>query len=167
MLTLNLNLLWTVVNVIVLFLLLRKFLYKPVMDIVAKRQQQADAVLAEAEAAKAEAQSALNEADAKLRGADAEAAQRVAAGEQQAEKEKEQLIAAARSQAEAIVADGRAAAEAQRAEVIDKANAEAADIARSACEKLLRRSLTEQDDAMLLDDLMQKAGSGDGEKVQQ
>ena len=32
MLTLNLNLLYTVVNVLVLFLLLRKFLYKPVMN---------------------------------------------------------------------------------------------------------------------------------------
>ena len=30
MLTLNLNLLYTVVNILVLFLLLRKFLYKPV-----------------------------------------------------------------------------------------------------------------------------------------
>ena len=33
MLTLNLNLLYTVVNVLILFLLLRKFLYKPVMGI--------------------------------------------------------------------------------------------------------------------------------------
>ena len=40
MLTLNLNLLYTVVNVLVLFLLLRKFLYKPVMNIIAQRQKQ-------------------------------------------------------------------------------------------------------------------------------
>ena len=36
MLTLNLNLLYTVVNVLILFLLLRKFLYKPVMGIIAQ-----------------------------------------------------------------------------------------------------------------------------------
>ena len=35
MLTLNLNLLRTVVNVLVLLLLLRKFLYRPVMNIIA------------------------------------------------------------------------------------------------------------------------------------
>lgn len=29
MLTLNLNILWTVVNILVLFVLLRKFLYRP------------------------------------------------------------------------------------------------------------------------------------------
>ena len=39
MLTLNLNLLYTVVNILVLFLLLRKFLYKPVMNIIAQRQK--------------------------------------------------------------------------------------------------------------------------------
>ena len=42
MLTLNLNLLYTVVNILVLFLLLRKFLYKPVMNIIAQRQKQVD-----------------------------------------------------------------------------------------------------------------------------
>ena len=48
MLTLNLNLLYTVVNVLVLFLLLRKFLYKPVMNIIAQRQKQVDDALAAA-----------------------------------------------------------------------------------------------------------------------
>ena len=45
MLTLNLNLLYTVVNILVLFLLLRKFLYKPVMNIIAQRQKQVDDAL--------------------------------------------------------------------------------------------------------------------------
>ena len=42
MLTLNLNLLYTVVNVLVLFFLLRKFLFKPVADIIAQRQKLVD-----------------------------------------------------------------------------------------------------------------------------
>ena len=49
MLTLNLNLLYTVVNVLILFLLLRKFLYKPVMGIIAQRQKQVDDALNAAE----------------------------------------------------------------------------------------------------------------------
>ena len=52
MLTLNLNLLYTVVNILVLFLLLRKFLYKPVMNIIAQRQKQVDDALAAAETSK-------------------------------------------------------------------------------------------------------------------
>mgnify|MGYP002737791582 CR=1 FL=1 len=52
MLTLNLNLLWTVVNVLILFLLLRKFLYKPVMNVIAQRQKQIDDAIAAAESSK-------------------------------------------------------------------------------------------------------------------
>ena len=66
MLTLNLNLLWTVVNVLVLFLLLRKFLYRPVMNIIAERQKQVDDALAAAETSKSEAAAALNAAQDKL-----------------------------------------------------------------------------------------------------
>ena len=68
MLTLNLNLLYTVVNVLILFLLLRKFLYKPVMGIIAQRQKQVDDALNAAETSKKEAAAAMNAAQDKLRG---------------------------------------------------------------------------------------------------
>ena len=94
MLTLNLNLLYTVVNILVLFLLLRKFLYKPVMNIIAQRQKQVDDALNAAETSKQEAAATLNDAQAKLRNVDTEAAARRTAYEQQAEKDKQQLLAA-------------------------------------------------------------------------
>ena len=59
MLTLNINLLYTVVNVLLLFLLLRKFLYKPVMNIIEQRQKQVDDAMAAAETSKTEAKTAL------------------------------------------------------------------------------------------------------------
>ena len=110
MLTLNLNLLYTVVNILVLFLLLRKFLYKPVMNIIAQRQKQVDDALNAAETSKQEAAAALNDAQAKLRNVDVEAAARRTAYEQQAEKDKQQLLADAQKQADAILAEGKAAA---------------------------------------------------------
>ena len=103
MLTLNLNLLYTVVNILVLFLLLRKFLYKPVMNIIAQRQKQVD--------------DALN---------------------------------------------AKAAAEAERQHKLRQADAQTTALARAMCEKLLARNLNEQDDARLLDDLLEKAGAENG-----
>ena len=38
MLKLDMNLLWTVVNVLIMYALLRKFLFKPVQDVIAKRK---------------------------------------------------------------------------------------------------------------------------------
>lgn len=162
MLTLNLNLLYTVVNVLVLFLLLRKFLYKPVMNIIAQRQKQVDDALNAAETSKKEAAAAMNAAQEKLRGVDNEAAARRTAYEQQAETEKQQLLADARKQADAIVAEGKTAAEAERQNKLRQADAQTTALARAMCEKLLSRNLTEQDDARLLDDLLEKAGAEHG-----
>lgn len=162
MLTLNLNLLYTVVNILVLFLLLRKFLYKPVMNIIAQRQKQVDDALNAAETSKKEAAAAMNAAQEKLRGVDNEAAARRTAYEQQAETEKQQLLADARKQADAIVAEGKAAAEAERQNKLRQADAQTTALARVMCEKLLSRNLTEQDDARLLDDLLEKAGAEHG-----
>lgn len=162
MLTLNLNLLYTVVNILVLFLLLRKFLYKPVMNIIAQRQKQVDDALNAAETSKQEATAALNDAQAKLRNVDAEAAARRAAYEQQAEKDKQQLLADAQKQADAILAEGKAAAEAERQHKLRQADAQTTALARAMCEKLLVRNLNEQDDARLLDDLLEKAGAENG-----
>ena len=162
MLTLNLNLLYTVVNVLVLFLLLRKFLYKPVMNIIAQRQKQVDDALAAAETSKKEAAATLNTAQDKLRNVDAEAAALRTAYEEQAEKEKQQLLADAQKQADAIVAEGKRNAEAERQHKLREADAQTTALAREMCEKLLARNLTQQDDARLLDDLLQKAGVDDG-----
>ena len=107
MLTLNLNLLYTVVNVLILFLLLRKFLYKPVMGIIAQRQKQVDDALNAAETSKKEAAAAMNAAQDKLRNVDTEAAARRETYEQQAETAKQQLLAEAQKQADAIVAEAR------------------------------------------------------------
>ena len=162
MLTLNLNLLWTVVNVLILFLLLRKFLYKPVMNVIAQRQKQIDDAIAAAETSKQDAAAALTSAEDKLRNVDAEAAARREAYEKRAEVEKQQLLADAQKQADEIVAAGKAAVEIERQNKLREADAQATALARSMCEKLLKHNLTAQDDDQLLDDLLQKAGAGNG-----
>ena len=162
MLKLDLNLLWTVVDVLILYVLLRKFLFKPIQNVLDQRQKTIEADIAAAKTSKTEAAAALTTAQDKLRNVDNEAAARREAYEKQAEKEKEQLLQDAQRQADAIVAEGKAAAEAEHARRLRDANAETSALARDMCEKLLARNLTQQDDARLLDDLLQKAGDSNG-----
>ena len=61
-----------------------------------------------------------------------------------------------------ILAEGKAAAEAERQHKLRQADAQTTALARAMCEKLLARSLNEQDDARLLDDLLEKAGAENG-----
>ncbi len=165
MLKLDINLLYTVVNVLIMYALLRKFLFKPVQDVLDKRQQMVEANLADAQDAKTKAKAALAAANDKLQSVDAEAAARREASEQQAEKQKEQLLADAQRQADAIVAEGKAAAEEERASKLRQADAQIADLTRTVCAKVLERNLTQQDDERLLADLLQKAGDSDGKRV--
>ena len=162
MLKLDLNLLWTVVDVLILYVLLRKFLFKPIQNVLDQRQKTIEADIAAAQTSKTEAAAALTTAQDKLRNVDNEAAARREAYEQQAEKEKQQLMADAQKQADAIVAEGKAAAEAERQHKLREADAQTTALARAMCEKLLERNLTAQDDARLLDDLLEKAGAGNG-----
>ena len=64
--------------------------------------------------------------------------------------------------ADEIVAAGKAAVEIERQNKLREADAQATALARSMCEKLLKHNLTAQDDDQLLDDLLQKAGAGNG-----
>ena len=162
MLKLDINLLYTVVNILVMYALLRKFLFKPVQDVLDKRQKMVDDELANAQDAKTKAETALAAANDKLHNVDVEAAARREESAQQAEKQKEQLLAEAQRQADAIVAEGKAAAEAERQHKLREADAQTTALARAMCEKLLSRNLTEQDDSRLLDDLLEKAGAGNG-----
>lgn len=162
MLKLDLNLLWTVVDVLILYVLLRKFLFKPIQNVLDQRQKMIEADIAAAKTSKTEAAAALTTAQDKLRNVDNEAAARRAAYEKQAEVEKQQLLADAQKQADEIVAAGKAAVEIERQNKLREADAQATALARSMCEKLLKHNLTAQDDDQLLDDLLQKAGAGNG-----
>ena len=147
MLKLDLNLLWTVVDVLILYVLLRKFLFKPIQNVLDQRQKMIEADIAAANTSKTEAAAALTTAQDKLRNVDNEAAARREAYEKQADE---------------IVAAGKAAVEIERQNKLREADAQATALARSMCEKLLKHNLTAQDDDQLLDDLLQKAGAGNG-----
>ena len=162
MLKLDLNLLWTVVDVLILYVLLRKFLFKPIQNVLNQRQKKIEDDIAAAQTSKNEAAAALNAAQVKLQNVDNEAAARREAYAKQAEVEKQQLLDDAQKQADAIVAAGKAAVEVERQNKLQDADAQAASLARSMCEKLLKHNLTAQDDDQLLDDLLQKAGAGNG-----
>ena len=153
MLKLDLNLLWTVVDVLILYVLLRKFLFKPIQNVLDQRQKMIEADIAAAKTSKTEAAAALTTAQDKLRNVDNEAAARREAYEKQADAQK---------QADEIVAAGKAAVEIERQNKLREADAQATALARSMCEKLLKHNLTAQDDDQLLDDLLQKAGAGNG-----
>ena len=113
---------WTLafqtVNVLVLIWILARFFFRPVADIVAKRQEEANKLLADAAAARQEAADARADADKARAEIGAERDRLIAEARKSAQTEKANLLAQSsqeiaklRSEAEAAIARDRIAAE--------------------------------------------------------
>ena len=63
MLTLNMNIVWTFINLVALFLLLRVFLFKPVTNMIDQRQKLISDQLGQADSMEKSAKERLAEAD--------------------------------------------------------------------------------------------------------
>ena len=69
MIKVDLSLLWTIINLVVFYLLLKKFLFKPVMGIMEKREQMIADGLKNASDRQEEAESLKKEYESALSGA--------------------------------------------------------------------------------------------------
>ncbi len=108
------------INFLILAWLLQRFLYRPVMQVVAARREASDRLLADAEAGRHKAEEL-----------EAEIAQR----RQAIEGERETLLA-----------ESRKAAQAEAAALVEDAKTQAVRIAQEAQEKIRRQAIDAQDD---------------------
>jgi F-type H+-transporting ATPase subunit b len=138
---------WTLalqtVNVLILILILGRFFFRPVMDIVVKRQQEANKLLSEAARARQQATDTSIAADKARAEIAAERQRLVAEAQGAARTERENLIAQTsqeiaklRSEANVAIARDRAAAEKA---IIDHASELAVDIAQRLLARLPRQ----------------------------
>ena len=92
MLRLDINLVFTIINVLLLLVVVRIFLLKPIRKIIAARQEEADAALAEANAAKEEAEKQQAEVQEQMKGIEAERTKVLAETRAKAGKEYERVL---------------------------------------------------------------------------
>lgn len=126
-----------IVNVLLLLAILRHFLFRPVADVIARRQTETDAALNAANKAKAEAEAATRKA---LAEADATASARqdvLAKAHKEAEAQSKALIDKAHAEAARIVAEGKAAHERGAHDLEEQALARARDLAAIIAERAL------------------------------
>lgn len=135
---------WTLglqaINALVLVWLLSRFLFRPVVDILAKRQAAAQRIVAEAEAARAAALEEKAKAQAEAASLVASRGEAMKAASADVAAQKAALIAAAREEADKIRAEARSDIARARAagqhEVADKASDLAIDIAARLLDRL-------------------------------
>lgn len=159
-LRLDWNLLFNAINLIILYLLMKRFLFKPVNEILAKRQEEADQKMAEANAAKESALETKQQYEASLQMAEAEKEKIVSQARNEAAGEYSRIVGEAKTRAEGIVDKACTDAEQERNKILRKAQMEVRDMVVTAAAKVAGAKESEENDRRLYDQFILKTRSG-------
>ena len=108
------NVVWTIINLLVLFVALRHFLYNPVMKVMDERKKMIDGQIADAENQKKQAGELKAQYAKKLEEAHAESADIMDKARKSAQAEYENRINAADAEAQRIIKDAHKTVELER-----------------------------------------------------
>jgi F-type H+-transporting ATPase subunit b len=156
----NLPLLFVfVVNFIVLFFLLRLFLYKPVMKMLDERAKRTKDAMELAEATKKEFEQAKAEVQKQIEKGRQEAQAILAQAMQVGERLKEESRQEAQKQAQVIVDRTRSELEAERDKIVGDLRREFVDISISAAEKVIKETLDKEKHRKLIEETLQESAT--------
>jgi len=147
------------INFVILLFILQRLLYRPFLAKMAERTQAIQKSLDEAQAARAQAARQQEENEARLRTAHAEAAAIRAQALKEAAEEQRRLVEAARAESQRLVESAKAQMDADVRRAREELRREVADIATAVAEKLVRRSLRDEDHRRIVAEAISKVGN--------
>jgi len=146
-----------IVNFIVLFVLLRLFLYKPVLKMLDERTKRTKDAMELAEVTKKEFEQAKVEVQEQIEKGRQEAQAIIAQATQVGERLKEESRQEAAKQVQAMVDRTRSELDAERGRIVDGLRREFADIAISAAEKVIKETLDKEKHRKLIEETLQES----------
>ncbi|WP_125114995.1 F0F1 ATP synthase subunit B [Agathobaculum sp. Marseille-P7918] len=155
-LNLNAQIIWVFVNLLVLFLLMKKFLFGPVTKMLDERAKDVSATLDRAESRLAEAEQSKASSDEQLAQAQSEAARIIAAAKQRGEREYERRVAEAEQAVQRLNAQAAQQREADRAAMLADAKKQIAALVLLTTAKVSQCRLDGETDRSMLDSFLQE-----------
>ena len=152
--------LFTLANTVALVLVLKKFLWGPVMKMIADRQQEIDDLYSDAGRAKAEAQKLEQAYREKLDAAVQTGERMVKEAVERGQNREEEIIRQANAEADAIRAKANADIAQEKKKAINDAKNEISDLALTIAGKVVGRELTDADRSRLVDSFIDELGDG-------
>ena len=131
-------------NVVVLFAILLKLLYRPVKDMLAKRQERIESQFKEAALREQEAQALIAKYEGKLANIDEERQHLINTAKQEAEEERKRIIARAEKEAEKIKRDAGKGLETERLLLQRNAKDYVLELSTLLAEKTLKDSVSRE-----------------------
>ncbi len=145
-------------NLLILFLILKKFLYKPVKKMLSQRQASIEQQYKDAEEAKAQAQASEAEWAEKLETANQQAEAIYSEATANAQIRGEKIVAEAREKADVIMRRAENEAELEKLKAADGIRKEIVVVSTQLAEKMLDREINEEDHRELINSFIQDIG---------
>ena len=154
---------WTfiiqIINLFIQVFLIKKFLFKPINDILDKRRNLADKAIKEAREAQEEADSLKSQYEGSLTNAHAEAAQIVSDAQKEAQAKADAMVHDAQKEAADIKARAAADIEQEKKKAINEAKDEIGGLAMDIAGKVVEKEINENDHKKLIEDFISKVGA--------
>lgn len=146
---------WSIVisllNLLILFLLVKKFLFKPIKKVFDDRKKEVDKVYSEAEELKNEAEADRTFYLERKAKADEEAEEIVRSATERAKKNGEEIVKDARAEADAAKKKAEREIEQEKLKAVNDAKNEIASISVEIAEKIVEREINEADQKQFVD----------------
>lgn len=166
MLRLDINLLFTVINLLVLYFFAKKFLFGRVNQILEERKALIEKKFADAKTAQDTADGMKTEYEGKLAAAAGEGKEIIARAENEARLQSEKMLAAAETELEQKRRRAEETMAVERANALRDMKSEIATLVIDAAAKAVGDRNTEQQDKLLYDKFIAEAGEAHGGKIQ-
>ena len=153
---------WTMIfqliNLLILMVAFKKFLFKPVMKMIDDRQKEIDGLYKDAEDAKKDAQAKQQEYDRKLSAAQQTSEQLVREAVARGQSREEEILRQANAQASAMMDKAADDIAREKKKAVNDAKDEISVIALSIAGKVVGRELNDADHARLVDGFIEELG---------
>ncbi len=149
--------LWTVINLLVTYFILKRFVFKPIMKLLDKRREAVIAELEDAASKTASAKALLSEADRRIEDSKGEASAILSESRVQAERQSQSIIKAAQTEAGNIIGRSNEDAKRMHNAMLDQMRDEVADLAVSIATKVVGSLIEESQQKELSEKIMDEA----------
>lgn len=156
--TISPELIFQIINTIILFLVLKKLLFKPVLKIIAEREQMIQDGLAEGAKAKNEGLALKKEYEQKISFAKDEGKEIIKQATSRAEEKSNQIIADAKSEASLLKEKTDKEINQQKVKAIDEIKSDISDLAILAASKVLEEDIDKSKHENLIKKFIKEVG---------
>ena len=153
------TIIFTLINTLIILLLYRFLLHKPVMKILEERKQKIGSEMKAAEDAQAEAEAVKAEYTQKLQESKEEAAQIVSAAVKRAGERENQIIAEAQQEAADLKKKAEESIELEKKKAINEIKDQISDIVIMASEKVIEKEISKSDNEALINSFIANVGN--------